>query len=179
MSLVNYMSAVFRTIVKMLFVEVLFISLIVSGCIFNRSLSLADKAKELADGGDYDGAIATYTRHIEERLENPNRDINENPFFYFLLIGDIYLAKKDYKAAESSYSLALMRSVNKELVADRIYTLSKAIINQNNLNTKDLNTAWDLLGRYREIDPLMFDYYLSELHRTMIEKADSVAEPTH
>lgn len=157
-----------RTIIKdYATISVSALLLLLTSCIFDRSPSCADKAKTLSESGQFSEAISMYTRHIENRLDIQPREDNENPFFYFLLIGDAYLSQQNYKAAEAAYSVALDRSVNQELIADRIHTLSKALIEKN-----ELNAAWDLLTRYRDTDPLMFDYYLSELHRTMVAKAE-------
>ena len=76
-------------------------------------------AEELSRQGRYKEAIEEYRAHMEARLAVANRPEWENPYFYLLLIGDVYLGKGEIERALTSYEDAEKNGVHEALVSDR------------------------------------------------------------
>ncbi len=124
-------------------------------------------AKELADDGRTDEAIAVYKLHIQRRLAEEDRPSDENPYFFYLAIGDIYLKKNDLLNARIAYETALANEVSHLSLADRFKQLADALGNQNKHDE-----AIELLKKYQHLDPLMLPLAIDTLHRQMIAKED-------
>ena len=80
-----------------------------SGCrlIFTRSGSeTLSQAEEALRQDKFDRAIELYQSHMNNRLKIKNRKEWENPFFYTLMIGDIYLKANQPEKALLSYQTA-------------------------------------------------------------------------
>ncbi len=128
-----------------------------------RSPSLANKADEAKKAGDFKKAISLYQEHMDRRLEVKNKPEEENPYFYLILIGDCYLSLNEYENAKSKYLEAKEKEVFNQLVSDRIRKIADI-----KAETKDFDSAINLLREHRELDPLLFDGRIDELHKEMV-----------
>jgi tetratricopeptide (TPR) repeat protein len=134
------------------------------GCLFYHPETWVDRAVRLQEEGKPHQAYSEYISHIESRLDAENRKEDENPFFYFILIGDAFLEAGDYRQALVSYAIAHSRDVQTGLVSDRVYLVAKRYS-----DAQEFDKAWEILKKYRFLDPLSFDYRMSELHRQMVQ----------
>lgn len=141
-----------------------------SGCITLFSFSYHgypsryDYAKHLIEEKKYDEAIVEYQLHIDERLNSPSRPTDENPFFYYILIGDVFLKKNDIQSALGAFKTAHENKVHDKLVLDRFRQVAEIYVLE-----KKFDNAIELLTTYREIDTLLVDSDIDKIHRTMIE----------
>lgn len=142
-----------------------------SGCWFGSvGQSHAQRAAELRSQHQYDEAIAEYQKHMAERQKDKFRPANEIPAFYELLIGDTLLDAGRPEEAEAAYNRAMEAKVQSELVSFKLRHLSQYYESQNKLQT-----AIDLLKKYREHDPVMFDFDIDRLHKKLVSEEDSKA----
>lgn len=114
---------------------------------------------------DYQAAIQALEKHIASRLEIKNRPEWENPYLYYLDIGDIYLEQGDSENALKYYLLADEQKVKASYVDDRIRFVARWFEEKG-----DLKSAIELLQKYRERDPLLFDLVLDRVARQMVLK---------
>jgi tetratricopeptide (TPR) repeat protein len=122
------------------------------------------EAEQLSREGKHEEAIAAYKAHMESRLGVTNRPEWENPYFYTLLIGDVYLGKDEPIQAISAYEEAEMRGVHPSLVSDRYRSVARWYEDRH-----EYKNAFDLLVKYRSRDTLLFDSMLDRIGRTMTE----------
>jgi len=146
---------------KNLITSILILSLV--SCTM-RQPSLANQADKLRKAGKYQEAISYYEDHMTNRLELKDKPSNENPYFYLVLIADCYLDLNDFESAKAKYLEAKEHKVFKDLVSDRIRKLAEIKAKE-----KDYETALDLLREHRDLDPLLFDGRLDELHKEMVQ----------
>jgi len=125
------------------------------------------QAEEFARKGDYLQAIESYARHVELRLDLKNRPEWENPYFYYLLIGDLYLAMDDLDNARQSYEYAESKDVHNSLIADRYRFLASWYEQRG-----DYRTSLEILAEYRDRDPLLFDVIKDRIARQAIYEED-------
>ena len=122
-------------------------------------------AQRLEEAGHHDEAIAQYRKHIEERLADPRRPADENPYFYEILIGDIYLHLDKAEDAEASYRTAYEKDVARPFIIDRMRQLG-AWYEQHGR----LEAARDLLKQYRQLDTLLFDFDLDRIGKKIVSR---------
>ena len=127
--------------------------------------SSADIAKSFRNEGKVDQAVEAYLKHIDARLADKNRDDKENPYFYYVLIGDTYRESDRLDDALKYYGLAIDKSVRKELLGDRYRLIAKALEEKG-----DYQSAFSILTQFRELDPLSFDLAIDFMHRRYIRK---------
>ena len=143
------------------------LALIMFGCSLGNSNSSLKRAEELSRQEKYDEAITAYREHMEKRLDLKQRPEWENPYFYLILIGDIQLGQNKVKEALKTYEEAEKKGVYNALVADRYRSVAEWY------EKKDkLETAFKLLKRYRDRDPLLFDAMLDRLAREIVRRED-------
>lgn len=131
------------------------------------------KAEEFTRQERYDQAIESYRRHIEVRLEKEDRPEWENPYFYYLIIGDLELGQGHIAKALAAYELAQRKGVAKSLVSDR-YRLVASWHESHG----ELNKAASIAEHYRELDPLLFDLMLDRLSKQIVlEENRSIPAP--
>lgn len=141
-----------------------------NGPIFERSsASLPQRAQDAAAQGEFDTAIDLYHEHISYRRKDPAREEWENPSFYLLFIGDMYLKKAEPQKALDNYQRALDEKVEIELVADRIRSLATWYEEHN-----QLQDAFNLLENFRAKDPLLFDSALDRVSRKLTAQEDTL-----
>ncbi len=138
-----------------------------SGCISTHRSELLQRAEENTRHGNYDEAIKAYQQHIKERLSAEERATWENPYFYLLAIGDIQLKQGKYDDAIKSFEIAEAHQIDPLLVSDRYRYVAS-------LYEKDhkLKEAIDILTRYRDRDPLLYDLVRDRLAKELLEEED-------
>jgi len=145
--------------------------LLLTSCSSTASSRELRQAEEFARKGDYVQAIESYTRHVELRLNLENRAEWENPYFYYLLIGDLYLAMDDLDNARQSYEYAESKEVHNSLIADRYRFLASWYEQRG-----DYRTSLEILAEYRDRDPLLFDVIKDRIARQAIYEEDRMLE---
>ena len=147
--------------------------LLSSSCIRVFSLqqhqSTAERADQLAASGQWEEAIELYQTHMQERLTSKSRPDEENPYFYHLLIGDLYLDQDKEKKALENYKIAEKENVASVLVVDRYRRLARWYSSR-----KDHERAISFLRSVRQLDPLIFDADIDLIHKKMV--ADEIDE---
>ena len=102
-------------------------------------------------------------------------DADQRPYFYYLLIGDSYLGLGRPDDAEKAYLTALEHETENSLVAGKLRGLA------NWFETRaEYETAIELLNRHHELDPLLYDIEIDQLHKKLIDAEDKkqVKPPT-
>lgn len=125
------------------------------------SASHAEQAQELREAKKFEEAIEQYKKHIQVRLERKQRD--ENPYFYYLLIGDCQVELEQIDDAETSYLKALEHKVDEALVAERLRRLGTWYSER-----VEFEKGIDLLQRHRHLDPLLYDLEIDRLHKLLV-----------
>lgn len=150
--------------------------LALEGCIFfpsNRP-SHAQIAGELRGEGKFDEAIAEYRAHIADRVASPDRAADENPSFYLVLIGDIELERGNREAAKAAYAAARNDKVGKELVGDRYRLLAESYAKAHHFEE-----GIAVLKEGRDLDPLLFDIAIDDLHKRSLQEEDEASHPNN
>lgn len=131
------------------------------GC-SSTSPELLLRAELLSSQGQHDEAIIAYREHINARLDDSDKAEWENPYFYLLNIGDIELTSGNIEAAIAAYEEAEAKKVEVPLVADR-YRAVAGWYEQHG----ELQKALQILTKYRDRDPLIFDSMLDRVARAL------------
>lgn len=129
--------------------------------------SAAEEAEAMTEAGEYDKAISLYLRHIDARLGNPYRTPEENPYFYYTLISDLYLKKGEVDKAEHYLVDALERKVNLGLCIDRLRRLGRW-----HEERGEFEEAFAVLQKHRALDPMLFDLEIDRIHKELIRKEE-------
>jgi tetratricopeptide (TPR) repeat protein len=132
-----------------------------SGCFSSSPTELLD-AEQLTTDGKHDEAIAAYREHIANRLEVTDRPDWENPHFYLLNVGDIELSRGNVDTALATYEEAAREKVEPPLVADRYRAVASWYEEHG-----QLEKALEILTKYRDKDPLIFDSMLDRVAREL------------
>lgn len=132
--------------------------------------SYATHAEELAKKGNYKDAIKAYKAHIQSRLKDPGRAKSENPYFYYLMIGDLYLELNDFNGARDAYLTAKENGVSKSSISDRFIRMADWLV-----KIQQIEQAINFLRQFRELDPLLFDVHIDSLHKQMIHQEDKMS----
>ena len=152
--------------------SVFVMSLALSGChtkvagvvVGSNALS---EAEEAFKAGKFDIAIALYEEHIRRRTAIDDRPSWENPKFYLIFIGDIEVSRGDIAAALKRYEEAEASLVSRELIADRYRSVARWYEEHNRLEE-----AFEVLKKYRERDPLLFDAMLDRIAKEISRRED-------
>lgn len=153
-----------------------FCLLLLSGCLFSPGETELQRAEELSRQKKYPEAIASYRKHMEERLALSSRPEWENPFFYLILIGDIQLGIGQPEEALTSYLEAEESKVDIYLVADRLRSVARWYEEKG-----EYDKAMKLLLTHRDRDPLLFEAMLDRVSKAKTLKEDGklpMATPT-
>jgi hypothetical protein len=140
----------------------LIILLLTVGCSSFGSPSLAEQAERLAEESRTEDAIEAYRRHIEQRLNTSGRPDWENPYFYLLRIADLQLTMSKPDEALKTCVEAESKGVETSLLSDRYRAIAAWYIDHG-----DLQASFELLRRYRDRDPLLFDSMLDRVGRSL------------
>jgi hypothetical protein len=131
---------------------------------FNNHLEKADTLKKR---GDYLGANHEYREHVAYRLSQDNLPKWENPYFYYLIIGDNYLAANKPKEALSAYSIAEFNKVSPSLVGDRFLRLAEWLEEKG-----DFASANIILDKYSSYDPVIYNGVKDRIARKIVDLED-------
>ena len=138
-----------------------------ASCIFTPTSHLM-RAEVLRRDKKYSEAIEQYRLYIEQRLAEKHVPEEQNPFFYYLLIGDSYLGLSDPASAKESYLIARDNKAEPDLVAAKLRSLALYYEDR-----KQYQDAIDVLQEFRELDPLLFDLDIDRNHKKMLEPESS------
>jgi tetratricopeptide (TPR) repeat protein len=148
---------------------ILLVCVPLSACfLFTKQRTTLEQADYFKERGDYKQAIMLYSEHLRDRLVNPLRPKNENPYFYLLLIGDVYLEDSNPIMAQQKYELAWQHNVSRELIADRFLTLATWYEKQG-----AYNKAIKILEQYRELDTLLYNAFLDKINKKITALEES------
>ena len=144
---------------------------LLSGCrviAFSGPLSLGPTehlklAEEYEKENRYQDAIAEYRYHIDSRLAARKKPSWENPYFYLLKIGDIYLQLGDTSSALTSYLEAEQNQVEPELVSDRLRRIARWYEDR-----QEYDKAIEILITYKDRDPLLFELILDHVAKKAV-----------
>ncbi len=132
------------------------------------NVSGRQKAAQLNQDKKYEEAITEYKKHIEARLAVKDRPEWENPYIYYLDIGDIYLEQDDLEKAMSYYKLAEINGVKQDYVNDRFRQVANWYESKG-----ELEKALKHLEQYQDRDPILFDLMLDRIARKIAEEQNS------
>ena len=142
------------------------ISVFISGCtLFSQPISLAKQAQLKAEEGNFEEAIILYQKHIEERLDTKDRENWENPHFYRIIIGDLYLKQGNFDKALQSYVEGIKNGVDLPLFLDRIRSLASTLE-----QSGELEKALNLLSEYVKDDPTLINEALDRISKKLLKK---------
>ncbi len=129
------------------------------------------KAEEFTRQQNYKEAIESYKTHIAFRLAQEPRPSWENPYFYYLIIGDLYLKLEAPIRAIEAYEFAEEKQVEPGLISDRLRFVA-------NWYAKDgqYEKAIELLSDYNDRDPILFDLTRDRLAREHVEELERTLE---
>lgn len=127
--------------------------------------SALKKAEQLSANKEYEKAIEAYKQHIQERLKIKNRPDWEDPNFYYILIGDLYLAKESVGEALEAYDRAEKSGIDRMLVSDRYRSVALWYEQR-----KELDKALEILNRYRDRDQLLFDATSDRIAKEIVSR---------
>jgi len=162
MSLINYKN------------RILLISFLVTivGCSFDLNhfgqFKHISKAESLLRQDKFEEACGEYKLHIADRLAVEDRPKWENPYFYYLIIGDIKLRASNVNEALAAYEFAEKMHVDLQLVSDRYRYVAQWYENKG-----QHGNAIKILAKYRDRDPLLFDAVLDRVARELTILEDS------
>lgn len=135
----------------------------------NRPLAHNLREAEIArEEGKLEEAIHYYRTHIAERLKDLTRPEWENPHFYLLFIGDMQLEQGNVDDAIKSYEQASKNNVEPNLVSDRFRYLANWHVTRGNPEQ-----ALEVLKKYRDYDPLLFDIAADRIARELVATQDA------
>lgn len=137
-----------------------------TGCLSFRSQSYAEIARNYESQENYEAAIRAYLKHIAMRIDSSAT--GENPYFYYLLVGDDYLKLNNPSEAKIAYDTAKTNHVDSPLLVDRAKLLAKYYAKQN-----AFDQAINILNDYRELDQVSIDYEIDYIHKQMLEFEDN------
>lgn len=130
----------------------------------SRRASALTQAEEFSSKGEFERAISAYEDHIKARLDSAKPEW-ENPFFYYLKIGDIHLRQNHPEKALSAYLTAKEKGIDKLMISDRLRALASWYEKNN-----QLEQALTLLTTYSELDPVLFNAMLDRIARKLSDQ---------
>ncbi len=136
-----------------------------------RFKSRVEMAAALKNHGKYQEAIDEYQKHFELRLKSSTRPESQNPYFYHILIGELYLLQGNTDKALSFYESAHKNHVEEPFVIDGYRRVAEFYA-----KTGGFTRAIELLEKHRDLDPLMFDSDIDHFHKQMILQTDFSTE---
>lgn len=136
-------------------------SIIFSSCAFKNYRQLAQEAQS---SGETELAISLYKEHIQQRLTAKDRPEWENPWFYYLVIGDIFLKNGDIDKAVIYYIEAEKKGVKTEYVTDHIIRIALHYEEK-----EQYSEALKHLQNYKDRDPDFFNLIMDRIARKAAE----------
>lgn len=129
----------------------------------HKQKSFAELAKEARESGDHVAAIEYYKKHFVSRLEAKDKLPDENPYFYYVLIGDSYRLLDEIEQALAAYETAERNGVELSLVGDRYRLVARWYEDR-----AEFKEAFQVLEEHRNLDPLSFDIAIDALHKKFV-----------
>ena len=129
------------------------------------NVSGRQKAAQLNQDKKYEEAITEYKKHIEARLAVKDKPEWENPYIYYLDIGDIYLEQDNLEKAMTYYKLAEENGVKQDYVNDRFRQIANWYESKG-----ELKKALEHLEQYQDRDPILFNLMLDRIARKIAEE---------
>jgi len=126
------------------------------------------RAEELRAAGKFEAAIEEYQLYIDQRIQRHDYTEADNPYFFYLLIGDSYLGMDDTAKAEEAYLKAKENGTAANLVAGKL----RAIGQYYEVRGRYAE-AIEILRKHRELDPLLFDLDIDRNHKNLIAAEDA------
>ncbi|MCB0353025.1 MAG: tetratricopeptide repeat protein [Bdellovibrionales bacterium] len=155
------------------------LAVLISGCVvwystfdYAPASRYLRQAEQAARQGKTKEAETYYLRHIQFRLDFKERPDWENPYFYHLLIGDLYLKENNIEEALSHYQKARSEGVELGLVADRFRQIASFYESE-----EKFDQAISFLSEHRELDPLLFDLMRDRIAREMVQIEERSKDP--
>ena len=142
-----------------------------TSCFHGDHYEYLQRAEELTRQNKLDEAITLYRKHIDYRLSIKDRAEWENPYFYLLQIGDLQLQAGKVDEALKSFELAEENKVDAVLISDR-YRYVASIYEKEG----KLEDAINLLTKYRDRDPLLYDLTRDRIAKELVMKEDAAAK---
>jgi tetratricopeptide (TPR) repeat protein len=130
------------------------------------------QAEELTRQKEFKKAIEQYLAHVQKRLELETRPEWENPYFYYILIADLHLKLDQVPEALESLETAEKEGVEKGLLSDRFRYIANWLTEK-----KRHKEALEVLEKYRDRDPLLFDLSLDRIARELTKIEEEKTEP--
>ena len=156
----------------------LFSGLLCTGCVFDFETfsfstgpSHATIADDLRKEGKLKESIAEYEQHVSDRLASKRKFPDENPYFYYLLIGDVYLELDDPAEARRAYERALDEKVEPRLTSARLRRLGQWYEEKGKYEE-----ALEVLKKYRDLDPEMYNLDIDQVHKAIVKKEQDEEE---
>lgn len=149
-------------------IYIIFLTVLFSNCsIFEAKQTGNIKAKELVKREEYDKAITKLEEHIRERTKVKNKPKWENPYIYYLDIGDIYLKKNEPEKALKYFLVADSKKVDKAYINHRLRSIANYYVSKN-----QYEKAIKHLNSFKHRDELLFGLMLDRIAREIVEKED-------
>jgi tetratricopeptide (TPR) repeat protein len=142
----------------------IFIVTALSACYSVGSERLS-RAEALSRERRFSEAIALYREHIAARLKVEDRPTWENPYFYLVIIGDLYLEEGNYLEALIAYEHAEKMQVDAVLVADRYRYIARKFEDRG-----QYRQALAVLERYRVRDTILYDLMLDRIGKKLSDE---------
>lgn len=131
------------------------------GCASSASHLL--RAEALRKEQQYELAIEEYELYVAQRKTVKDLPPEQNPFFYYLLIGDCRLALGQVEEAKVAYLTARDNGVEKDLVGAKLRNLAHW-----HEERREYDAAIAILQEFRALDPLLFDVDLDRNHKKLL-----------
>jgi hypothetical protein len=128
----------------------------------------AVRAFELKKEKRFMEAVEEFRAHIDARTKSPSRPAEENPAFYYLMIGDTYLEAMDPVKAKEAFLAAKADGVESSFVVDRFRQLARW-----HADRKRYDAAIQTLREVRDLDSLVVDGDIDEYHRLSVAAEDT------
>ncbi len=143
---------------------------VIFACSHNNNYQLT-KALQATESKHYGQAIEYYQKHIKIRLKEKDRPKWENPYIYYLDIGDLYLMQKDPNSALTYYLDADEKKVEAGYVNDRLRFLAEYYYKNN-----EKQKAIEHLKKYKNRDPLIFGLMLNRIAQQIVAEETAAVE---
>lgn len=135
--------------------------------LFTKIPTVLESADAARKDGRFEEAISLYKQHMQQRLETSWKIKNENPYFWLLTVGDVYLEAGDPVKARQAYDLARENNVEVPLLVDRYLTLATWYKDHG-----DSKEAIAILTEYRSLDTLLFNGELDAISKELVAQED-------
>lgn len=135
--------------------------------LFTKLPTALESADDARKSGKFEEAIILYRQHLQQRVDARWKIQNENPYFWLLTIGDVYLESENPLKAKETYDQARLHNVDRPLLVDRYLTLATWYKKHG-----DVLKAIAVLKEYRPLDTLLFNGELDTISKELVAQQD-------